>query len=770
MQNLRRELSDISRTNQLQLLGDCDDIAEKLYQYLRKNGKGIDLFPTSVIKPNTVSQKDYYRERDPLIREEVKKRLLATGKPITSNDIQYFLAESENGSYVFFLTSNTRHSGWIDLFRANVKNREKILNLCFKLYLMGQMLPFETINGFEELLIYHSQYDDKKKTDISHVWGQSISVHYNKHGVVSLYLSRQKRSFQRKDFRTMDADELGEIVITRGNKRYVFSGKGDGRDKNFIDFMRFDDKFQSSQLYYYQRLKTDLETFLSECEIGFTLQDFQANAYLEDHFVDQESLSAATAFDRLAIINNTGANFLPAEMDFLRNFFIQHGVSQVEFGFDGQTVNEYEMIPGETETDHLWKISTIIPWSTVRLHPDWNYLVINKSLHEDSGSMAFQRKDGLWEPSSEIDDLDDVDFYSDLKRRFTFVSSGTFFCMQGVNVEKFIPIKASDDDTMAVMRCPKKLDENSIAAAAYPFTDGLYLDTSQNILYFLSRQTDKDEWHQFCSKEGISVTSEYKKILSEMGIKSWIRASTRSNAIGLPIEGQAFSEQSFWAIYVKSPRYKDTKAVAVRYLFQNECIHIKEILTDTSQIRDRFPFLRSSQRKTQTGENKLLNGQEYLADEDAEISINCYTSNAFTPILIGRPQLLEDVAAGNIKINRTTMGDEGSRVLPLVMFYNRDTKPVRLIQDRVCLDLKQTEYIQYFVPPHQGLQEKTKRAFRVYHLYGITYQGSKLSTEQLVNNPIVALHFSTLTQNILRIGENSQASLLQKVAKVLVEN
>lgn len=153
MQNLRRELSDISRTNQLQLLGDCDDIAEKLYQYLRKNGKGIDLFPTSAIKPNTVSQKDYYRERDPLIREEVKKRLLATGKPITSNDIQYFLAESENGSYVFFLTSNSRHSGWIDLFRANVKNREKILNLCFKLYLMGQMLPFETINGFEELLV-----------------------------------------------------------------------------------------------------------------------------------------------------------------------------------------------------------------------------------------------------------------------------------------------------------------------------------------------------------------------------------------------------------------------------------------------------------------------------------------------------------------------------------------------------------------------------------------------------------------------------------------
>jgi hypothetical protein len=104
------------------------------------------------------------------------------------------------------------------------------------------------------------------------------------------------------------------------------------------------------------------------------------------------------------------------------------------------------------------------------------------------------------------------------------------------------------------------------------------------------------------------------------------------------------------------------------------------------------------------------------------------------------------------------------------MYYNRDTTPVKSIQDRICFDLKNTTYIQYYVPPKIGLTYKIKRGFRVYHLYGYTYTWSPLSTEDLVKNPIVALHFNTLTQNVLKIGENSQSSLLQKVARVLVEN
>lgn len=63
-----------------------------------------------------------------------------------------------------------------------------------------------------------------------------------------------------------------------------------------------------------------------------------------------------------------------------------------------------------------------------------------------------------------------------------------------------------------------------------------------------------------------------------------------------------------------------------------------------------------------------------------------------------------------------------------------------------------------------------KRGFRVYHLIGCTYSGESITTSKLIEHPITALHFSTITQNVLKIGDNSQASLLQKVAKVLIEN
>jgi hypothetical protein len=79
---------------------------------------------------------------------------------------------------------------------------------------------------------------------------------------------------------------------------------------------------------------------------------------------------------------------------------------------------------------------------------------------------------------------------------------------------------------------------------------------------------------------------------------------------------------------------------------------------------------------------------------------------------------------------------------------------------------------RYYVPTGKGLEQKIKKGFRVYHLIGKSYgiEKKNISTSELIAHPIAALHFSTLTQNILKISENSQSSLLQKVAKVLIEN
>ncbi|MEH2084494.1 MAG: hypothetical protein V7K89_32355 [Nostoc sp.] len=79
-------------------------------------------------------------------------------------------------------------------------------------------------------------------------------------------------------------------------------------------------------------------------------------------------------------------------------------------------------------------------------------------------------------------------------------------------------------------------------------------------------------------------------------------------------------------------------------------------------------------------------------------------------------------------------------------------------------------YEQNYVPPAKSLDSTLKKGFRVYHLIGKTYSQTQIQTSELIEHPITALHFSTLTQNVLKISDNSQSSLLQKVAKVLIEN
>lgn len=774
MLNLIYEQSDVSRTNQLKILDTLDVTAEKLRRYLYENGKGIDVFPARSLLQNDAPNGDYI-DRDRRIREEVKKRLIAVGQPLDNMDIQYFLAEAGGESYVFFLTPDRKHSGWIGLFNTGGKNPEKIFNLVFKLYLISQMLPFGTINGFEELLIIHKILEGKERGELK-VWGHEIYVHLNKYQVLSINLSRKCRLFLDDHFHTIDGDVLGNVILSRsGGKRYSFKRRLDGRKKNTIDFMRFDslEKFKTSQLYYYQKLVDELESFLSYCGINYMPLTFQTDAYLENPFVNQDDMDIASSLDSMTIINNTGVDFSPEDMAFLQNFFTHQGVADVKMGFSGRTVSKFEQVTGDSDDDASWKIMEAIPWSSVRLRPDENYLVFNKILDdEEASSMAYQRQeDGLWSPSSDIDGKKLVDFYSDLKRRYTYVSSGVFFCMQGVNVNQFTAIAGEKGNETVVMRySPEKIDAYLLQSEARLFTDGLYLDIPDMILAILRQQTDAEAWRKFCQKHRIKVSAEFQKILSEMKIKSWIRAGLIDHTLGLPIAPQQCPESTFWSIYVSSPRRGETKAVAVKFLFKNGMIFIQDIMIDRPTIQQKFRFLRTSTRKTRDGESKLFDNQQYFADEEAGIFINCYTAKEYTPILIGRPNLIADTETGNVRIDRTTKGDSSSRILPLVMYYNPETVPIKSIQDRICVDTKNETFIQYFVPPKMGVHNRVKRAFRVYHLYGNTYQRSPLTTQELLSNPIVALHFNTLTQNILRIGENSQSSLLQKVTRVLVEN
>ena len=757
---ITKDLSAVSRTNQLKILESSEEVAEKLRQYLFNAGKGIDSFPLDYHPAkNEKPQADFFKERHKYIKKQVQERLNEYGEESKYSDIQYFLSYTNKGNYVFFLSPNKAHSGWKQLFKDN---RERIFNLVFKLYLLSQNLSTETVNGFEELFLVHSKNLIKSK-DALFVWGQNLLIHYNQHNVLTLNLTRKNRVFLTEDdYCTADGDDLGE-VLTYKDKNYYFKRDRDARRKNYIYFMRFDkgstnyDEFKKTQLYHYQNLMTKLEDFLNECDIKFKTLNFQANHYLENPFIKN-----IESVDSLKIINNTGVDLTQAEQKFLNNFLKHQGIHSLTFYDSGKTISTYEQIEVEGEEDPCWKISEVIPWSDIQLDKRKNYLIFNKLLEEETGSMAYQRDDGFWCPSTKLNKKEKIDFYSQLKKEFNYLNTGEFCSTQGINIPEF---KAIGNKESLLNYTKNKNDRDTLSADIQPFANGEYLEVEDSIVCYLRGQEDKQEWENFCDKYKIKVSPEFKKVLIELGIKNWLRQSFLNSSPGLPITPKSFPEKSFFAIYVRSPKKQEAKAVAVEFLYKDSCIYIKHVMRDLTEIGKKFTFLR---RRKNSGE--LINDQQYFVDEAEQLYISCYTSDSFTPTLIGRNGILEDMENGKLEINREIKGENSSRFLPLVSYYNSEFKPIKKIQNMICLDLSNEAFIQYYVPPGKNLERSIKRGFRVYHLIGKTYSGESIPTSKLIEHPITALHFTTLTQNILKISDNSQSSLLQKVVKVLIEN
>ena len=785
---LIKDKSDISRTNQLKVLPK-QDIAEKLYQYLFKAGKGIEYFElkyppatdesdenaensnSETESSDDDSQTDFFQERHRYIKNEVKKRLSQYGEEVNYSDIQYFI--SRNKKNIFFLSPNKQNSSWKRLFEDN---RERIFNLVFKFDLLSLVLPSETIIGLEELFFIHSKSPTKKIKNGLDVWGQNLLVKYNIYDVLTINLTRKRRLFlskDKKDYKTLDGEDLGELTVYN-KKNYYFNRDRDARRSNSIHFMDFRkdndneqyNKFKNTQLYHYQNLINKLEDFLKECDIKFEILDFQADYYLENPFIKN-----IEAIESLEIINNTGRDFTEIEQQFLQKFFKHKGVSVLTFYNSGETISTYEEI--EDEEDSCWRITEVIPWSSIELEKKKNYLIFNKLLEDEIGSMAYQRDDGLWCPSTKLEGRSQVDFYSQLKSKYNYLDTGNFYSIQGINIPTFRIIqqtkqgrqKEGEETKLSVFNYPSKIDIDALRQDCLAFSNGKSLEVEDYLTCYLSQQDDSEVWDGFCNKYKLKIAPEFEKIIIELGIKSWIKQSLSNTDCALAINSQSFSEKEFWAIYVRSPRNREARAVAVQFLCKKDRIYLKEIIRDINEIKRKFRFLRK-----QRNSEKLINDQQYFVDESEKLYISCYTSDNFTPTLIGRHKIIEELANQTLQVNRSRGGENSSKLLPVVSYYNSKLKPLYTIQNLICFDLKNELFIQYYVPPAKNLERIIKKGFRVYHLIGKKYSGESISTSELIEHPIATLHFGTLTQNILKISDNSQSSLLQKIAKVLVEN
>ena len=781
---MAKALSDISRTNQLRFTSSYSKIAEQLYQYLFRLGKGIESFNIKNLftDEEKVQPNFYEKVRPNRIKQEVHKRLLKYDKDVKITEVLYSIAYSNGGSIVYFLSPNKMHSEWKALFekKENTTTRAKIINLIFKVHLLSEsLLPKEikTINGFEELVFVNSTHPadskDEKNEDI-YVWGQNLILNFNKHDTITIYLKRKLRLFRPKaNFKTVDGEEMGELLIHE-EKDYRLARGIDSRKSNPICFMIFPDsatdyeEFQKCQIYYHNLLKNKLEQFLRNNDIAFDEIFFQTQYFLENRYI-----KSIDRVESLEIINNLGENLKEPEKTFLSQLFKHYGISKLSFYNQGKTISKYEK--KVIEEKEGWSIEEVVPWSEVKLSLKENYLVLNKFLKKDAGSMAyFSENDNLWYPSTKIESKRKVDFYSQLKSNYNFLKTSKFFNIQGINLPSFLSVKKyrTHKETTACFvhkYSLKKLKEGVIPLNDFvkDYTGGKLLNDEDAIFSYLAGQQDTVKWFKFCEDYKVKLSSEYQRVLLEIGIKRILKNCLSDKNYGFPIETKSnINDKEFYTIYVRSPKGKATKIVAVKFLFKDSNFHILEVLKDEQEIKRKFPFLR-----TRLNSTKLKNDQQYYVDDNAYIS--CYTDDYYTPTLIGRHGIIEEMENDTLRISRGTKADNSPRLFPLVSYYNSEEKTHNEIQKRICLDKSNKYFLQYFIPPALALDRKVKTGFKVYHLIGCKdYNGRKkvLTTEELINHPLTALHFNTLTHNVLRISKNSTTSLLQKITKILIEN
>jgi hypothetical protein len=158
----------------------------------------------------------------------------------------------------------------------------------------------------------------------------------------------------------------------------------------------------------------------------------------------------------------------------------------------------------------------------------------------------------------------------------------------------------------------------------------------------------------------------------------------------------------------------------------------------------------------------LFDGGFFIYDRDNGHLLTTYSSRM--PAIIGNPSIDfidpdQELLNPAGKVTRSHK-DPASVILP---YYLSPTgkKATRAYIQETGPDLL------YFVAGAQGAKAKIDRQNLIYNVLVFDRSGQLL---RAIDQPITHTFFNSMTFNVLRVGENSKMSLLQKIARLPLEN
>lgn len=239
------------------------------------------------------------------------------------------------------------------------------------------------------------------------------------------------------------------------------------------------------------------------------------------------------------------------------------------------------------------------------------------------------------------------------------------------------------------------------------------------------------------------------KIKTELWLKGKVFFDKYIEEIDLP-------DCQLTLVYIRMPGGRWSQKMhssIVRLRVLNGTLTINSQQNHASEQRLRFdcPFLEK---------RDLYNDSFYMFDEEDEVLLTAYNTDRI-PRIIGNQQVdsLEVAAKNNDRVGR------GAKIKETILPYYLLLKE-RKQYHHIFLQQRENDLL-YFVSKINGPKQTIEKQNLIYNILTFDLDGNILNA---LDQTVTEIYLKSFTDNILKLGEVSKSSLLEKMAKIHIEN
>lgn len=270
-----------------------------------------------------------------------------------------------------------------------------------------------------------------------------------------------------------------------------------------------------------------------------------------------------------------------------------------------------------------------------------------------------------------------------------------------------------------------------------------------NVERLTKESMDKETGKKYESYKPISK-HKLNRIQTELWLKEGVIINRQLTDITLP-------KSNLTLIYVRKPKSNNKRlsffgsVVDVELTGSELNIQSQQIFKTEQRLFHHCPYLKN---------RKLYNDAFYIFDKDGQVFLSAYHSSR-VPEIIGNIQVdnIATAEANNDKLRRLTAINE----CPLPYYL---LKKERKQYHHIYLQELENDLL-CFVSRLNSVQQKIEKQNLIYNILTFDTEGNLLKA---LDQRVTEIYLKSFTEDILRVNEVSKSSLLEKVARLYIEN